>query len=142
MTRFTSDHAALALRAALGVLFFAHSLFKLVTLGMPVTVQFFASLGFQAPLAYAVVAAELVGGIALVVGAYVRPVAIVLAAVSFGAISAHAGNGWVFSNAGGGYEYPLFLGIVTLVQAMLGAGRFSIDARRMADRSARALAAA
>lgn len=140
MTRSTSDHAALALRIALGVLFIAHGLFKLVTLGMPVTVQFFASLGFPAPLAYAVVAAELVGGAALILGAYVRPVAIVLAIVSFGAITAHAGNGWVFSNAGGGYEYPLFLGIVTLVQAVLGAGSFSFDLRR--DRSVHALATA
>jgi putative oxidoreductase len=35
-----------------------------------------------------------------------------------GALWAHAGNGWVFSNAGGGWEYPLFLIAVSVVVAL------------------------
>ena len=35
-----------------------------------------------------------------------------------GALWVHAGNGWVFSNAGGGWEYPLFLIVVSVVVAL------------------------
>ena len=30
----------------------------------------------------------------------------------------HSGNGWVFSAAGGGWEYPLFLIVVSVVVAL------------------------
>ena len=121
----SQDYAALALRIALGVLFIAHGLLKVLVFTVPGTVAFFASIGLPGALAYPVIAAELLGGAALIAGVYVRPVAIALAAISFGAILAHAGNGWVFSAPGGGWEYPLFLGVVTLVQALLGAGAYA-----------------
>jgi putative oxidoreductase len=38
----------------------------------------------------------------------------------------HAGNGWVFSAPNGGWEYPLFLIVVSFVQAMLGDGRYAL----------------
>ncbi|MEO1204393.1 MAG: hypothetical protein AAFX10_16940, partial [Pseudomonadota bacterium] len=44
------------------------------------------------------------------------------AVVAFGATWVHAGAGWVFSNEGGGWEYPLFLGIACIAQALLGPG--------------------
>ena len=121
----SQDYAALALRIALGVLFIAHGLLKVLVFTVPGTVAFFASIGLPGALAYPVIAAELLGGAALIAGVYVRPVAIALAAISFGAILAHAGNGWVFSAPGGGWESPLFLGVVTLVQALLGAGAYA-----------------
>ena len=121
----SQDYAALALRIALGVLFIAHGLLKVLVFTVPGTVAFFASIGLPGALAYPVIAAELLGGAALIAGVFVRPVAVALAAISFGAILAHAGNGWVFSAPGGGWEYPLFLGVVTLVQALLGAGAYA-----------------
>jgi putative oxidoreductase len=39
--------------------------------------------------------------------------------VLLGATWAHAGNGWVFSNAGGGFEYPLFLVVISIAVALL-----------------------
>ena len=121
----SQDYAALALRIALGVLFIAHGLLKVLVFTVPGTVAFFASIGLPGALAYPVIAAELLGGAALIAGVFVRPVAVALAAISFGAIVAHAGNGWVFSAPGGGWEYPLFLGVVTLVQALLGPGAYA-----------------
>ena len=121
----SQDYAALSLRIALGVLFIAHGLLKVLVFTVPGTVAFFASIGLPGALAYPVIAAELIGGAALIAGVYVRPVAVALATISFGAIIAHAGNGWVFSAPGGGWEYPLFLGVVTLVQALLGAGAYA-----------------
>jgi putative oxidoreductase len=126
----SQDYAALALRIALGVLFVAHGLLKVLVFTVPGTVAFFASIGLPGALAYAVIAAELAGGAALIAGVFVRPVALALALISFGAILAHAGNGWVFSAPGGGWEYPLFLGVVTLVQALLGAGAYAPKLQR------------
>ena len=34
----------------------------------------------------------------------------------------HGGNGWVFSNQGGGWEYPAFLVVAAVVQVLLGDG--------------------
>ena len=121
------DTATLGLRIALGVLFVAHALLKVLVFTVPGTVAFFASIGLPGVLAYPVIAGELLGGAALIAGVFVRPVAALLGLISFGAIIAHAGNGWVFSAPGGGWEYPLFLGVVCLVQATLGAGRFALQ---------------
>ena len=41
-----------------------------------------------------------------------------LTPILVGALWAHAGNGWVFSNEGGGWEYPLFLIAVSLAVAL------------------------
>jgi putative oxidoreductase len=45
-------------------------------------------------------------------------VSLALVPVLGGALWAHAGNGWVFSNAGGGWEYPLFLIAASVVVAL------------------------
>jgi putative oxidoreductase len=44
-----------------------------------------------------------------------------------GATVVHAGNGWVFSGANGGWEYPAYLVIAALAQSLLGSGVFSLD---------------
>lgn len=121
------DLSSLVLRIALGVLFIAHSLLKILVFTVPGTVAFFASIGLPGVLAYPVIVGELLGGVALLAGIYVRPVAALLGLISFGAILAHAGNGWVFSAPGGGWEYPLFLGVVCFVQASLGGGRYALQ---------------
>jgi putative oxidoreductase len=43
-----------------------------------------------------------------------------------GATYVHLGSGWVFSNEGGGWEYPAFLTLATAVQALLGPGKFAL----------------
>jgi putative oxidoreductase len=111
------------LRVALGVIFLAHSAYlKLVIFTLPGTVGFFESLGLPAILAYAVIAAEIVGGVALILGVLVRPTALVLAVVSLGATWAHLDAGWLFTNDGGGWEYPLFLAVASVAQALMGPG--------------------
>ena len=37
----------------------------------------------------------------------------------------HLGNGWVFSAPNGGWEYPAFLAMASLVQALLGDGAYA-----------------
>ena len=67
-------------------------------------------------------AAESIGGLLLIAGVQVRLVALMLLPVLLGATWVHWPNGWLFTNAGGGFEYPLFLALATGVQALLGAG--------------------
>ncbi|HEY6942318.1 DoxX family protein [Dokdonella sp.] len=118
----TSAFGAALLRLALGVLFLAHALLKLVVFTLPGTVAWFEQHGLPGLLVYPVVVAELFGGLALLAGIAVRPVAIVLGLIALGAILPHAGNGWEFANTGGGWEYPLFIALVSFAQALLGAG--------------------
>lgn len=115
-------HAALVLRLTLGITLLAHGLLKLLVFSLPGTVGFFASVGFPGWLAYPVVALEVVGGVLLILGLYVRPVALLAVVVLLGAASVHLGNGWVFSNAKGGWEYPVFLALTAVAVALGGEG--------------------
>jgi putative oxidoreductase len=124
----TAPYAALTLRLALGTMFLAHALLKLYVFTLPGTAQFFQSLGLPAALAYLTFAAELVGGLLLLAGIGTRWVALALIPVLLGATWAHAGNGWVFSAANGGWEYPAFLTVAALAQALLGDGAYSLAA--------------
>jgi putative oxidoreductase len=122
----TAPYAALVLRLSLGVMFVAHALLKAFVFTIPGTVGFFESVGFPAWLAYVTIAAELIGGALLILGVYARWVALALVPVLLGALSVHFGNGWVFSAAGGGWEYPAFLAVTSLVQALLGDGAYAL----------------
>jgi putative oxidoreductase len=112
-------HATTLLRVSLGVMFLAHSIvLKYFTFTLAGTAQFFQSIGLPGFLAYVVFAAEAVGGVLLVLGIRTRWVALGLIPVLLGAAWVHAGNGWVFSAPNGGWEYPLFLIVVSIVVAL------------------------
>lgn len=119
-------YAALLLRVSLGVMFLAHAGLKLFVFTLPGTVQFFESIGYPGFLAYVVVFAELFGGIALIAGVQVRAVSVLLIPILIGATLQHAGNGWLFTSANGGWEFPAFWTVTLAVQALLGAGAYAI----------------
>lgn len=121
-------YAALLLRVSLGAMFIAHALLKLMVFTLPGTAKFFASLGLPGPLAYLVFAAELLGGIALIAGVATRQVSLALVPVLLGATWAHVGNGWLFNAPNGGWEYPAFLVVGTVVQSLLGDGKLALGA--------------
>lgn len=118
--------AALILRLSLGTMLMAHGLLKVLVYTLPGSAQFFTSVGFPGWLAYPVVAMELVGGALMLGGVATRWVALALVPVILGALSVHWGNGWVFSGANGGWEYPALLAVLLLVQALLGPGAYAI----------------
>lgn len=125
------DNAIAALRVSLGLMFIAHSvLLKWFTFTLAGTAGYFASIGLPGWLAYLVFAMEAGGGLLLVLGAGTRLVALALVPILIGALWAHSGNGWVFSGANGGWEYPLYLVVLALAQAVLGSGAYAIDRRR------------
>ena len=124
----SADLAAFVLRVALGAMYLSHSvLLKLFVFGLPGTAQFFASLGLPGWSAYPVFALEAVGGLMLILGVQVRWVALVLLPILFGALWTHSGNGWVFSGPNGGWEYPLYLIVLSAVQVLLGEGAFALQ---------------
>jgi putative oxidoreductase len=125
----SAAYAALVMRVGLGTMFVAHALLKIFVFTIPGTVQFFQSLGLPAALAYLTIAAELIGGLMLVAGIKTRLVSAVLLPVLLGALWAHAGNGWVFSAPNGGWEYPAFLALASVVQILLGDGAFALSRR-------------
>jgi putative oxidoreductase len=114
--------ATLLLRVSLGGMFIAHALLKYFVFTLPGTAQYFASLGLPPALGYLTFAAELVGGLLLVLGIATRGVVLALLPVLLGATWAHSDNGWVFSAPNGGWEYPAFLAVASLVLALLGDG--------------------
>ena len=140
----TTDHTrtetgALLLRLGLGSMFIAHALLKIFVFTLPGTAQFFESLGLPAALGYVTIAAELGGGVLLVLGVYTRYVALALVPILLGATWAHLGNGWFFSAPNGGWEYPAFLTLAAIVQYLIGDGAFALQ---RPARPARAPAAA
>lgn len=116
------------LRVALGSVLLAHSVYlKLMVFTLPGTAQFFASIGLPGFLAYAVFAVEAVAGIALILGIKTRLFSALVIPVLLGATWAHASSGWLFTNAGGGWEYPLILTFMALAQLGLGDGKYSVS---------------
>ena len=111
------DLAALLLRLTLGTMFVAHGLLKYFVFTPAGTVKFFESLGLPGPLAYLTIAAEVLGGIALLAGYHTRVVASALVPVLLGAAWAHVGNGWVCSSPNGGWEYPVFMAFTAIAAA-------------------------
>lgn len=131
MASLNPSLAAFLLRVSLGIMYLTHSLvLKVATFGMAGTVQFFESIGLPGWTAWATVIAEAVGGLLLVLGVGSRYVALALTPILIGAVWVHAGNGWVFSAQNGGWEYPLYLIVLSIVQALLGDGAFALSGRR------------
>ena len=130
-TDFT-DYGVTLLRVSLGVMYLAHSVvLKLLTFRLAGTAGYFTSIGLPGWLAYLTFAAEAVGGILLVLGIQARWVALALIPALAGAIIwAHGANGWVFTAPGGGWEYPLYLIVLSIAQALLGDGHYALSPSR------------
>lgn len=121
-----AEYAALVLRMALGTMFIAHALLKVMVFTPEGTVGFFASLGVPGWFAYPVMAAELAGGMMLVAGIQTRVVSLALIPILIGSIVlVHGGNGWLYTNEHGGWEYSAFLIAASLSLALLGDGAYS-----------------
>ena len=125
-----ADLAAFLLRVSMGVLFFAHAWLKIVIFTPAGTAAYFGSLGLPPALAYVVIAMELLGGIALILGLWSRWVSLALVPILLGSIwTTHGDAGFFFSNPGGGWEFPAFWAVALMVQALLGNGALALGRR-------------
>jgi putative oxidoreductase len=123
----TAPYAAMLLRVALGILFLAHGFLKLFVHKPAGTVAYFKSLGLPGGVAYVTMAAEIGGGVALLLGIAPRYVALALIPLIVGTIvTVHGKNGWMFTNKDGGWEYPAFWAAMLAVQFLLGDGAWAL----------------
>lgn len=120
-------YGTLLLRLALGALFLAHGLLKLLVFKPAGTAAYFRSLGLPGAVGYLTILAEIGGGTLLILGVATSLVAIALVPLILGTIvMVHGAKGWMFSNEGGGWEFPAFWAVALVVQASLGSGSYSL----------------
>lgn len=126
----TAPYGIALLRVSLGILFLAHGLLKVFVFTLPGTAGFFASVGLPGFMAYIVTPMEVIGGLMLIAGLYTRWVSIVLFPILLVAtVKVHGASGWLFTNEGGGWEFPAFFAVATVVQFLLGEGAFGLTSR-------------
>lgn len=89
------------LRVALGAMWISHGLLKMLVF-------------------------TLLGGAAILLGFFGRQTSLLLSPILIVAAWVHLPNGWVFSNANGGWEYPAFLLVASLAHWLLGDGQWSL----------------
>ncbi|WP_088343706.1 MULTISPECIES: DoxX family protein [Rhodomicrobium] len=124
-----APYGAFALRVALGVMFLAHAYLKISVFTPAGFAGFLGQIGLPTALAWPIILAEIVGGLALIAGFHARIAAVALLPVLLGALFVHAPNGWLFTAPNGGWEYPAFLAVAALAQALIGEGAFAVSGR-------------
>jgi putative oxidoreductase len=122
----TAGYGLATLRIALGVMFMAHAWLKFGVFTMPGFAGFLGSVGLPSALAWPIVLAEFLGGVALIIGVQARLVSIALLPILLGALAIHAPNGWVFTASNGGWEYPAFLVVAQITHILAGDGAFAV----------------
>jgi putative oxidoreductase len=128
MTSDRASYGVTILRIVIGVTFLAHGLQKLLMFGLPGTTGFLTSLGIPAAgiAAPLLIALEVGGGLALILGLLTRYVSIALALNMLVALlTVHIGNGFFVSE--NGFELVLVLGAASVALALLGSGAFALD---------------
>lgn len=124
------DLAALLLRITLGVMFLIHGLIKFFIL-IPAGNENYFSLFSSFPVfGYILIIIELITGILLLSGLFTRVFSLIAVIDMIGATYIHFNNGFIFSNQGGGWEYPAFMVIIGLALFFLGSGRYSLPIYR------------
>lgn len=118
------------LRVVTAVVFIAHGSTKLFGGGVAGTGDFFAGLGIRLPglMAWVITLLECFGGLALLVGLLVTPIAILLAVhMLAGIVLVHAANGFFVIGPGqGGIELNLLLIAALLALVFAGPGAAAI----------------
>jgi putative oxidoreductase len=121
------DNGIALLRVAIGGVFVAHGIQKLVVFGIPGLAGFMGQIGVPFPTlsAIAVTAAELLGGLALVAGLFTRWAALPIAfSMLVAAVTVHLKAGFFLPD---GVEYVLTLFLASIALVLTGSGSFSID---------------
>lgn len=126
MTSTTENYGATIARISLGVVLIAHGLLKVFVFTIPGAVGHFESIGIPAIFTYLTLFGEFAGGTVLILGAYSRLSALLSMPILLGAVWVHSGNGWTFSSAGGGWEYPVILLVLAVIVALQGNGAFAL----------------
>jgi putative oxidoreductase len=120
----TAPLGLFTLRVALGVMYVAHGLLKVLVFTPTGFAGFLAKTGNPEFLAWPIIVAEIVGGVALILGVYSRHVAAVLLPILIGAFFVHLPAGWQAGQ--GGWEYVAFLIAASLTVILSGEGAYAL----------------
>ena len=112
------------LRIHFGVILLAHGWLKVSIFTVDGTVNYFASIGLPAVIAYLVIFGELVGGLAIILGIQTRLASLFTVPIVLGAAIVNSGNGWLHSANGGGWEYAASLTVIAVAITLMGSGNF------------------
>lgn len=122
------------IRVSAGLLLMPHGAQKLFGLfgggGISGTAGFFAQIGIEPAVAAAVLVGlvEFFGGLFLALGLLTRPAALAITVLmAVATFQVHWASGFFWTS--GGFEYPLFWGLVALGFVLRGGGQYSLDAR-------------
>jgi putative oxidoreductase len=136
--RHTRDLAWLLVRLTAGGMLLVHGIPKVIPImekGLRATIEAFAAgslarRGIEpaVPFAYVIFAIETVGAVLIMLGLFTRfaaaAAAIELAVITF---VASWPNGFAWTSPRGGWEYPLFWGLILFAIALRGGGPYSLD---------------
>ena len=122
---------AMILRLGLGVMWISHALLKWFVFSIPGFAGWLESQGIPAFMAWPVFLLELMGGVMILIGFYGRYVSAALVPIMLVAAWTHVSNGWLHSSEGGGWEYPMFLVLASIVHFLVGDGRLAIRSKQV-----------
>lgn len=122
-----NEIGALILRIFLGITFFVHGLAKFQG-GIENTAGFFESLGLPGFTAYLVAIIELIGGLAMILGAGTRVIAILFAVIlAVATVKVKLAAGFLGNGQMAGYEFDLALVVIAIYLAVAKKSLFAVD---------------
>jgi putative oxidoreductase len=121
-----AQYGIFLLRVAVGIDWIVHALLKTYR-GMYTHEALLAKNGITPLLAWPTFSVELIGGCAILLGWYTRQWSAFLLIFLAVVVWVKWPVGWLYSNAGGGWEYPLFWLLAQTALVLAGSGAFALQ---------------
>jgi putative oxidoreductase len=124
-----APYGLFVLRVAIGIDWIVHALLKTYR-GMYTHEALLAKNGITSLLAWPTFGIELIGGFAILLGWYTRQWSALLLVFLAVVVWIKWPVGWLYSNPGGGWEYPLLWLMAQAALMLAGSGAFALQGRR------------
>jgi putative oxidoreductase len=124
-----APYGIFVLRGAIGIDWIVHALLKTYR-GMHTHEALLAKNGITSLLAWPTFGIELIGGVAILLGWYTRQWSALLLVFLAVVVWVKWPVGWLYSNSGGGWEYPLLWLMAQAALMLAGSGAFTLRGRR------------
>ena len=118
------------LRVTIGIDWIVHALLK-IWRGMHTHEALLAKNGITPLLAWPTFSLELIGGCAILLGWYTRQWTAILLVFLGVVVWVKWPVGWLYSNPGGGWEYPMFWLVAQLALVLAGSGAFALRSTKI-----------